>query len=110
MVKEAGVVIKACSHITGGGFYENIPRMLPETKKAKLSKNSYPIPAIFKLLQEKGGISEEMMYSTYNMGIGMMIAVNPADVEKALTAIKDAGEEAYVIGAIEEGQKDIELC
>ncbi len=110
MVKEAGVVINACSHITGGGFYENIPRMLPETKKAKLSKNSYPIPAIFKLLQEKGGISEEMMYSTYNMGIGMMIAVNPADVEKALTAIKDAGEEAYVIGAIEEGQKDIELC
>ena len=110
MVKEAGVVIKACSHITGGGFYENIPRMLPETKKAKLSKNSYPIPAIFKLLQEKGGISEEMMYSTYNMGIGMMIAVNPADVEKALTAIKDAGEEAYVIGAIEEGQKDSELC
>lgn len=110
MVKEAGVVIKACSHITGGGFYENIPRMLPETKKAKLSKNSYPIPAIFKLLQEKGGISEEMMYSTYNMGIGMMIAVNPADVDKALTAIKDAGEEAYVIGAIEEGQKDIELC
>ncbi len=110
MVKETGTVIKACSHITGGGFYENIPRMLPADKKAIIKKDSYPVPAIFNLLQEKGGIDEHMMYSTYNMGIGMMFAVDPSDVEKAMKAIEESGEMSYVLGNIVEGQKDIELC
>ena len=73
-VKEAGVTIKGCSHITGGGFYENIPRMLPEGVRAVVEKGSYPIPPIFKMLQEDGDIAEEMMYNTYNMGLGMILA------------------------------------
>ena len=81
-VKDAGVTVKACSHITGGGFYENIPRMLPEGMKAVVKKDSYEVPAIFKLLAKEGDIAEEMMYNTYNMGLGMILAVDPADVEK----------------------------
>ena len=109
-VKEAGVRIKACSHITGGGFYENIPRMLPEGIRAVVEKNSYEVPAIFKLLQKTGNIDEQMMYNTYNMGIGMMIAVDKADVDKTLEALKAAGEEAYVVGYTEAGEKGITLC
>lgn len=109
-IKEAGVKVKACSHITGGGFYENIPRMLPQGMRAIVEKDSYPVPAIFSLLQEKGGIAEEMMYNTYNMGIGMMVAVNKEDVDKTLEAIKAAGETAYVAGRIEEGEKGVTLC
>lgn len=109
-VKEAGVDIKACSHITGGGFYENIPRMLPDGVKAVVEKDSYEIPAIFRLLAETGNIEEKMMYNTYNMGIGMVLAVDPADADKAMEAARAAGETPYVIGRIEAGEKGVELC
>lgn len=108
-VKEAGVKIKGCSHITGGGFYENIPRMLPEGVRAVVKKDSYEVPAIFKLMKKTGDIAEEMMYNTYNMGIGMMLAVDPADVDKTITALKAAGEEAYLVGQIETGEKGVTL-
>ena len=109
-VKEAGVTVKACSHITGGGFYENIPRMLPDGVKAVVEKDSYEIPAIFRLLAKKGNIEEKMMYNTYNMGIGMVLAVDPADVEKTMEATRAAGEDPHVIGRIEAGEKGVELC
>ncbi len=109
-VKEAEVRIKACSHITGGGFYENIPRMLPEGMRAMIRKDSYPVPAIFDLLAKKGEIEEQMMYNTYNMGIGMAVAVDPADVEKAKAAIASSGETVYEIGVIEAGEKGVTLC
>ncbi len=109
-VKEAGVTIKAWSHITGGGFYENIPRMLPDGIQAVVEKNSYEVPAIFKLLQQVGGIAEEMMYNTYNMGIGMMVAVKADDVEATLSALATAGETAYVVGKTQAGEKGVILC
>ena len=109
-VKNAGVTVKACSHITGGGFYENVPRMLKEGTRAVIKKDSYEVPAIFKMLAEKGDIAEEMMYNTFNMGIGMIVAVDPADVEKTMEAIKATGDVPYVIGSIEEGEKGVTLC
>lgn len=109
-VKNAGVVIKGCSHITGGGFYENVPRMLPEGVRAVVHKDSYEVPAIFKLLAETGEIDEKMMYNTYNMGIGMMVAVDSKDVDAALEALKEAGETAYVVGEIENGEKGVTVC
>ena len=109
-VKDAGVTIKGCSHITGGGFYENIPRMLPDGVKAVVKKDSYEVPAIFKLPAKTGDIAEEMMYNTYNMGIGMVLAVDPADVEKTMKALEAAGETCYEIGKIEAGEKGAELC
>ena len=109
-IKKAGVAVKACSHITGGGFYENVPRMLKDGVRAVIKKDSYEVPAIFKLLQEKGNIAEEMMYNTFNMGIGMIVAVDPADAEKAMEAIRAAGDTPYVIGSIEEGEKGVALC
>ncbi len=109
-IKDAGVRIKACSHITGGGFYENIPRMLPEGKRAVVEKNSYEIPAIFKMLAREGEIAEQMMYNTYNMGLGMILAVDPADVDKTMEAVKAAGETPYVVGKIEDGEKGVTLC
>lgn len=109
-IKKAGVAVKACSHITGGGFYENVPRMLKDGVRAVIKKDSYEVPAIFKLLQEKGNIAEEMMYNTFNMGIGMIVAVDPADAEKAMEAIRAAGDTPYVIGSIEEGEKGVTLC
>ncbi len=109
-VKEAGVTVKGCSHITGGGFYENIPRMLPDGICAVVKKDSYEIPAIFKLLQKTGNIAEEMMYNTYNMGLGMVLAVEPADVDKTLEAIKAAGETAYIVGTCEAGEKGVTIC
>jgi phosphoribosylformylglycinamidine cyclo-ligase len=108
-VKEAGVTVKGCSHITGGGFYENIPRMLPEGVRAVVQKASYEVPAIFKLMAKVGSIEEEMMYNTYNMGIGMMLAVDSADVDKTMEALKAAGEQAYVVGHIEAGEKGVTL-
>ena len=102
-VKEAGVTIKGCSHITGGGFYENIPRMLPDGVKAVVKKDSYEVPAIFKLLAKTGDIEEEMMYNTYNMGIGMVLAIDPADVDKTMEALKAAGETCYELGQVEAG-------
>lgn len=109
-VKDAGVTIKGCSHITGGGFYENIPRMLPEGVRAVIGKDSYPIPPIFKLLQKTGSIEETIMYNTYNMGIGMILAVSPEDADTTMKAIKDAGEEPYLLGHLEAGEKGIALC
>ncbi|WP_333651347.1 phosphoribosylformylglycinamidine cyclo-ligase [Lacrimispora sp.] len=109
-IKDSGIVIKACSHITGGGFYENIPRMLPEGIGAVIKKDSYEIPAIFKLLAEKGGVEEKVMYNTYNMGIGMVLAVDPLDEEKSMEAIRQAGEIPYVIGHTESGEKGVTLC
>ena len=109
-VKDAGVKIKGCSHITGGGFYENIPRMLPEGIRAVVSKNSYEVPAIFKMLAVDGDIEEQMMYNTFNMGIGMVLAVDPEDADKTMAALKAAGEECYIIGQTEAGEKGITLC
>ncbi len=108
-VRDKNIKIKACSHITGGGFYENIPRMLIEDTKAVVRKDSYEIPAIFKLMAKTGDIKEEMMYNTFNMGLGMVIAVDKSDVSKTLEALKALGESAYEIGYIEKGTKGIEL-
>ena len=109
-IKNAGVTVKACSHITGGGFYENVPRMLKKGTRAVIKKDSYEVPAIFKMLAEKGDIAEEMMYNTFNMGLGMIVAVDPADVEKTMEAIKATGDVPYVIGSIEAGEKGVTLC
>ena len=109
-VKEAGITIKGCSHVTGGGFYENIPRMLPEGARAEIRKDSYPVLPIFKLLQKTGNIEEHMMYNTFNMGIGMVLALESGDAEKAVAALEAAGEKAYVIGKVISGEKGVELC
>lgn len=109
-VKNAGVRIKGCSHITGGGFFENVPRMLPENVRAVIKKESYPVPALFDLIQKNGNIEEHMMYNTFNMGLGMVIAVNPEDVEATMKAIEDAGDKCYVVGNIVEGDKGVDLC
>ena len=108
-VKEAGIVIRGCSHITGGGFYENIPRMLPDGISARIEKNSYPVPPIFALLQKTGEIEEHMMYNTFNMGIGMVLAVREEDAEKTVAALEAAGEKAYRIGTCVSGEKGAEL-
>ena len=109
-VKEAGVTVKACSHITGGGFYENVPRMLKDGVRAVIRKDSYPVPPIFRMLAEKGGIEEKIMYNTYNMGIGMVVAVDPADAKTAMEAMRKAGDTPYIIGSVEEGEKGVTLC
>ncbi len=109
-IKEAGVIVKGCSHITGGGFYENIPRMLPDGVMAVIEKNSYPIPPIFELMKKNGDLEEKMMYNTYNMGLGMVLALDPADVDKAIEAITAAGEKAYVVGSIKAGEKGVSIC
>ena len=109
-IKNAGVKVKACSHITGGGFYENIPRMLKDGVKAVVEKDSYPVPPIFTKLAKEGNVDEHAMYNTYNMGIGMIVAVDPADVDKTIEAIKATGDTPYVIGHIEDGEKGVTLC
>ena len=108
-IKEGGVTIKGCSHITGGGFYENIPRMLPENAHANIKVGNYEIPPIFDMLAKEGNISKEMMYNTYNMGIGMLLAVDAADADKTVALAEQAGEKAYIIGEIAEGEKGISL-
>ena len=109
-VREAGVTIKACSHITGGGFYENIPRMLPEGVRASVKRDSFPVPPIFTMLQTNGEIEDQMMFNTFNMGIGMVLGVDPKDAEAALAAIEAAGEKAYIIGETVAGEKGVDLC
>ena len=109
-VRGAGVTIKGCSHITGGGFYENIPRMLPEGMTAVVHKDSYPVPPIFGLLQKKGGLEEKMMYNTYNMGLGMVLAVSPEDADRCLEALRAAGETPYVVGRCAAGEKGVDIC
>ncbi len=108
-IKNAGITVKGCSHITGGGFYENVPRMLPDGVKAVIKKDSYDMPPIFPLMQKKGGIEEKMMYNTFNMGLGMVLAVAPEDAEQALKAITSSGEKAFIVGSIETGEKGVEL-
>ncbi len=108
-LKDGGITVKACSHITGGGFYENIPRMLPEGKHANIVRSSYEVPAIFKLLAETGSIEEKIMYNTYNMGIGMMLAVDSTKADEALRILKAAGETAYIVGEIVDGDKGISI-
>ena len=108
-VKDAGVRIKGCSHITGGGFYENIPRMLPAGTSAKIDKSSYPVPAIFNLMQQEGKVEERMMYNTYNMGLGMVLATDPVDADATVAAINAAGEKAYIVGEVISGDKGVEL-
>lgn len=110
MIKEAGVRIRGCSHITGGGFYENVPRMLHDGVHAVIEKDSYPIPPIFNMLAVDGDIEERVMYNTFNMGLGMVMAVDKDDVERTLKAIEEAGEAGYVVGRIEEGEKGVTLC
>ncbi len=109
-LKSAGVTVKGCSHITGGGFYENIPRMLPEGIRAVVRKDSYEVPAVFRLLQKKGGIEEQMMYNTYNMGLGMVLALDAADADQAVSILKDAGETPYIVGSCEAGEKGVVIC
>ncbi len=108
-VKTAGVKIKGCSHITGGGFYENIPRMLPVNAVAVVDKNSYEVPAIFKMLQRTGNIAEEMMYNTFNMGVGMVLAIDAKDVDATLKALEASGDKAFVLGKVEAGEKGVVL-
>ncbi len=109
-VKEAGITVKGCSHITGGGFYENIPRMLPDGICAVVEKDSYEVPAIFKLLAKTGDIEEQMMYNTFNMGVGMVLAVDSADADKTISAINAAGDKAWKLGTIESGEKGVKIC
>ena len=109
-IKKAGVTVKGCSHITGGGFYENVPRMLPEGAHAVIEKNSYEVPEIFRMLQKEGQIEEHMMYNTFKMGIGLVLAVDPKDADTVMEAVKAAGETPYVIGHIDAGEKGVTLC
>ncbi|MBQ2401390.1 MAG: phosphoribosylformylglycinamidine cyclo-ligase [Lachnospiraceae bacterium] len=109
-VKNAGVRIHACSHITGGGFQENVPRMLKDDTHAIIKKDSYEVPSIFKMMQTRANIAEDMMYNTFNMGLGMIVAVDPADVEKTMEAMKSAGDIPYVVGSIKAGEKGVTLC
>jgi phosphoribosylformylglycinamidine cyclo-ligase len=109
-VKNAGVKVKGCSHITGGGFYENVPRMLPEGIHATIKKDSYPVLPIFDLIAKNGHVEEKMMYNTFNMGLGMVIALDPSDVDTAMKAIKEAGEECYIVGSLSNGEKGVTLC
>lgn len=109
-VKNAGVNIKGCSHITGGGFYENIPRMLPDGMRAVIKKDSYEVPMIFRMLKEDGRIEEQMMYNTFNMGIGMVLAVDPSQADACMAAIRESGETPYVLGEVQAGEKGVTLC
>ena len=106
-VKDAGFIVKGCSHITGGGFYENIPRMLPKGITAVVHKDSYPVPPIFTLLQQKGRLEEKMMYNTYNMGLGMVLAVDAADADSVAGILREAGEQAYLVGEVVTGEEGV---
>ncbi len=110
LIRDAGVRIKGCSHITGGGLYENVPRMLPEGTRAVIKKDSYEVPAIFRLLQKTGNLSEDTMYHTFNMGLGMILAVDPADVDAVMERASAAGETPVQVGTVEAGEKGVELC
>lgn len=109
-IKASDVTIKGCSHITGGGFYENIPRMLPEGKTAIVSKDAYTVPEIFNILKRSGSIEEEMMYNTFNMGIGMVLCVQESDAQACMNAIRSAGETGYFLGRIKDGKKGVKIC
>ena len=108
-VKQAGITIKGTSHITGGGFYENIPRMLPDGIAARIRKDSYEVPQIFKLMAREGKVEEKMMYNTYNMGLGMVLAVRPEDADGTIAALKAAGDTAYIVGETVADDKGVTL-
>ena len=103
------VEVKGISHITGGGFYENVPRMLPAGIVAKIEKTAMPVPPVFDLIAKTGKIPERDMYNTFNMGAGLVIAVDKNDADKALEAIKAAGETGYIIGECKSGEKGVEV-
>lgn len=104
------IKVKAISHITGGGFYENIPRALPEGKRARIEKTKLTRPPIFDLIQNIGGISEHDMYNTFNMGVGMLLTIDHKDADRTLELLAKAGEPGCVIGEIVDGEKGVELC
>ncbi len=109
-LKTGGITVKACSHITGGGFYENIPRMLRDGVHAVIYKDSYKVPPIFRMLSTDGDIEEKIMYNTYNMGIGMMIALDSTEADKAVRLLQAAGERAYILGEVKTGEKGVTVC
>ena len=104
------VKVKGISHITGGGFYENIPRSIPDGLCAKIDRSAVRVLPIFELLAKTGNISERDMFNTFNMGVGMSIVVSKADADKALETLKANGEDAYVIGEIVKSEDKIEIC
>ena len=104
------VKLKGVSHITGGGFFENIPRSIPEGFGAKIDRSCVRVLPVFEILMERGGICERDMFNTYNMGVGMTVIVDPADREKALGVLRGSGEDAYVIGCVAKGAERLELC
>ncbi len=108
-IKDAGIRVKACSHITGGGFYENVPRMLCEGKRAIIRKDSYTVPPIFKLIEKEGNVENDSMYNTFNMGIGLVMAVDPEDADRTMAAIRSTGDKPYVIGWVVSGEQGVEL-
>ncbi len=110
VLKSNGITIKGCSHITGGGFYENVPRMLNDNSHAYIQKNSYEVPPVFGMLRTDGSIEEKIMYNTYNMGIGMMLVVDKEDCDKTLRTLSIAGETAYTLGEVRQGEKGVTLC
>ena len=103
------VTVKGVSHITGGGFYENIPRSIPDGLGAKIDKSAVKVLPIFKLIQEKGGITERDMFNTFNMGVGMSVVVAKEDAERSLEILRANGEDAYLIGEIVESEEKIIL-
>jgi phosphoribosylformylglycinamidine cyclo-ligase len=106
----AAADVRGVSHITGGGFYENVPRMLKDGVRAVIRKDSYPVPPIFRLMAEKGDVEEHVMYNTFNMGIGMVVAVDAADVDAAMKAFASTGDRCFVIGECVAGEKGVDLC
>ncbi|HHT97340.1 MAG TPA: phosphoribosylformylglycinamidine cyclo-ligase [Clostridiales bacterium] len=109
-IKENNITIKGCAHITGGGFYENIPRMLPKGMEALINKDSYEVPAIFKMLEKEGNIDNSVMYNTFNMGIGMAVVVEGDKADQVMEILKANNETAYKLGEIREGTNGIILC
>jgi len=108
-LKDDGITVKGCSHITGGGFYENVPRMLPDNVRCIINRDSFPVPPVLTMLAREGEVEEKVMYNTFNMGIGMVLALDAADADRAVSALEAAGEKAYRIGRVEEGAKGVEL-
>jgi len=107
LIEEVG--INTVSHITGGGFVENVPRMLPDGLKAVIKRGTWDVLPIFDVMQEKGNIPEMDMYNTFNMGIGMIVAVDASKADAAVKCLEEAGEKAYIIGTLEKGDKDVEI-
>ena len=107
LIDEVG--IHTVSHITGGGFIENVPRMLPENLRAKIKKGTWDVLPVFSLMQEMGNIPERDMYNTFNMGIGMIVAVDPQNAEKAVRVLEESGEKAFIIGELAEGENGVDI-